>query len=95
MYRETISLDSKTKQYVLKIESDYVAWISENLQKGLELDAVTPDLEILANNIVFFNSFIPLRGWNMHDFDPENILDFVVEMLMLKLKDMKRSTEGQ
>jgi len=95
LYRETISLDGKSRQYVLKIESDYVEWVSKNLQKGLGLKAVTPDLKILANNIVFFNSFIPLRGWNMHDLDQESILDFVVDMLMMKLAALKPSTDGK
>ncbi len=91
MYREAISLDRSTRDYVLTIESDYVEWVTINLQKGLGLDAVTPELKILANNIVFFNSFIPLRGWNMLEFDPESILDFVVDLMMMKLKDMRPS----
>jgi len=89
MYRETFSLDKKTSQYVLKIESDYVKWIAKNIQNGLGLNAITPELEILANTIVFYNAFLPLRGWNMHHLDQENALDVIVEMLMMKLKDLK------
>lgn len=95
MYRETISLDSKTRRSVLKIESDYVKWISKNLQKGLGLNAVTPDLEILANTIVYFNGFIPLRGWNMNEIDQESILDSVVEMIMGKLEKLRRSYDKE
>ena len=62
LYRETISLDSKTRQYVLKIESDYVEWVSKNLQKGLGLKTVTPELKILANNLVFFNHGVFSNG---------------------------------
>jgi len=91
MYRETISLDSETKQSVLDIESDYVKFIAKNLQKGIGLDTITPDLEILANTIVFINAFLPLRGWNMHDIKQENILDTVVEMIMGKLEKLRRS----
>jgi len=91
MYRETISLDSETKQSVLDIESDYVKLIAKNLKNGLGLDTITPDLEILANTIVYFNAFLPLRGWNMHDIKQENILDSVVEMIMGKLEKLRRS----
>lgn len=91
MYRETISLDSKTRRYVLRVESDYVDWITKNIQTGLGLDTATSDLKILANYIVFFNSFIPLRGWNMQTLDHERILDFAVEMIMSKLEHLKKT----
>ncbi len=92
MYRETISLDHKARQFVISVESDYVKWVGKNLQKGLGLDAVTLDLEILANSIVYFNSFIPLRGWNMQHLEMESLLDFVVDMFMKKVESLKSKT---
>jgi TetR/AcrR family transcriptional regulator, cholesterol catabolism regulator len=89
LYRETISLDKRTLQEVIGIESDYIKSVADNLRKGLGLPAVTQGLEIMANTMVYINSFIPLRGWNMLDLDQDKILDFVTEMLMLKLKDMR------
>jgi len=88
LWRETISLDKKSMEDVLKIESNYINWVTENLRKGLGLPAKTRELEIMANTMVYFNSFIPLRGWNLRHIDQDKILDFVVEMLMLKLKQL-------
>ena len=67
--------------------------VSRNLQKGLGFDTVTTDLEILANTIVYFNAFIPLRGWNMQVIDQESVLDSVVDMIMIKLKNIKQSID--
>lgn len=91
LYRETISLDKKTKREVLGLESDYIKWVAENLRKGLGLPSITKELEIMANTMVYFNHYIPMRGWNMKHIDQEQIVDFVVEMLMIKLKHLRRS----
>ena len=93
MYRTTLSLDSKQKKFVLRIESDYIKMVSRNLQKGIGFDAVTTDLEILANTIVYFNAFVPLRGWNMQEINQDSVLDSVVDMIMIKLKSMKQSSD--
>jgi TetR/AcrR family transcriptional regulator, cholesterol catabolism regulator len=91
LYRETISLDQNTLQEVIRIESDYVKWIAENLRKGLGLRRVTRELEIFSNMLVFFNSFIPLRGWNMRHLKQADIMNVLVEMIMLKLKQLKKA----
>jgi AcrR family transcriptional regulator len=90
LYRETISLDKGTMREVLKIESEYVRWIAENLRKGLGRSSVDQELEIIANSIALINAFLPLRGWNMHHLDQERILDSIVDMLMSKLKALRR-----
>ena len=89
LWRETISLDKKSMEDVLRIESNYINWVAENLRRGLGLASVTDELDIIANTMVYFNSFVPLRGWNMRDLDQESILDSVVNMLMMQLKDIK------
>jgi hypothetical protein len=38
---------------------------------------------------VYINAFIPLRGWNLHHIDQEEILNFAVDMLMTKLKELR------
>ena len=90
LYRETISLDKGTMREVLKIESEYVRWIAENLRQGLGWSSVNQELEIIANSIALINAFLPLRGWNMHHLDQERILDSIVDMLMSKLKALRR-----
>lgn len=89
LYRETISLDKITAQEVFRIEADYVKWMAENLRKGLGLKRVTRDLEILSNMMVFLNAFIPLRNWNMSQVRQEKILDFIIEILMMKLERLR------
>ncbi len=89
MYRETIALDKNTLRAVMKIESDFVKWVAEKLRKGLGRPAVTRELEILANSIVYLNSFIPLRGWNMQHIDQKKILDSLVGMFMTKLEKLR------
>ena len=88
LYRETISLDKKTQREILQIESDYIRWVAENLREGLALPFTSSKLELLANLMVYINSFIPLRGWNLHHLEQEEIVDFVVDVLMTKLKEL-------
>ena len=88
LYRETISLDKKTLREVLQIESDYIRWVAENLREGLGLPSTNSKLELLANLVVYINSFIPLRGWNLHHLEQEEIVDFAVDVLMTKLKEL-------
>lgn len=90
LYRETISLDKKTRLEVLRIESKYVKLVAENLRKGLGIPAVTEELEILTNIMVYNNSFFPLRGWNLHHLDQKKILDLLTEMFLMKLKEMRK-----
>jgi len=89
LYKETMSLDPDSLLQVGAIESNYVKWVAENLRKGIGLQTVTEELEIVANAIVFFNAFRPLRGWNMSHLGKDKILDVVVKMLMSKLKTFK------
>ena len=89
LYRETVSLDKKTRQEVLRIESNYIKIITENLRRGLGIDEITEDLEILSNLLVFIDSFLPLRGWNLHHLDQEKILNEVTGIIMMKLKTLQ------
>jgi len=89
MYRETTSLDKKTMRDVLKIESNFIKWVAENLRQGLGLPSTSPKLEMIANLAVFINAFIPLRGWNLHHMNQEEVLNFAVDMLMTKLKELR------
>jgi AcrR family transcriptional regulator len=95
LYRETISLDKRSRKDVLKIESEYVRIVAENIRKGLGLSVISRELEILANMVVFIDAFFPLRGWNMHHLDQEKILDFVTGMFMGKLKEMRNHQKGK
>jgi AcrR family transcriptional regulator len=90
MYRETIALDKNTLRAVMKIESDFVKWVAEKLRRGVGMSRVTKELEILANSIVYLNSFIPLRGWNMHHIDQKKILDSLLGMFMGKLEQLRK-----
>jgi AcrR family transcriptional regulator len=87
--RETISLDKTSMEDVLKIESDYIKWLAENLRKGLRLPSVTRELELIANTMAYLNSFGPMRSWNMRHFDQEEIINFAVDMLMMKLENLR------
>ncbi len=94
MYRETIALDKSTLRSVMKIESDFVKWVAEKLRRAVGCPKVTRELEIIANSIVYFNSFIPLRGWNMHHIDQKKILDSLVGMFMDKLEQLRKHPAG-
>jgi AcrR family transcriptional regulator len=89
LYRETISLDPKTRKEVLEIESKYIQWVMENLLKGLGLSAKTEELEILANLLVFISAFYPLRSWNLHHLDQGKVIELVAELFMARLKDLQ------
>jgi AcrR family transcriptional regulator len=89
LYRETISLDKITALEVMRIESSYVKWVADNFRKGLDLKQVNSDLMILANMVVFLNSFIPLRGWNLTGLPQADVMDFVVDCVMTKLEKIR------
>jgi len=89
LYRETNALDPETLRAVLRIESDYTQWMANNLRRGLKWPAVTKELEMMANTIIYIHAFIPLRGWNMGHLDQADIIDFIVDMLMMKLKKIR------
>jgi len=89
LYRETISLDKRMRKEVLQIESDFINWVAEHLQKGLRVSSINRKLEMIANLSVFMSSFIPLRGWNLHHVEQTEILDFVVGVLMKELRDLQ------
>ncbi len=91
LYRESISLDQKTLQEVLQIESDYVNKLAEDLRKCLGLSAASDEVKIMANAIAFIMAFIPLRSWNMGDTEQTKILDVVTDMFMMKLKEMRKT----
>jgi hypothetical protein len=88
LYRETNSLDKNTMQEVLKLESEHIQWVAEKLREALGLPSANLELELIANMAVYVNSFIPLRGWNLHHVDQEKVLNFAVDMLMRKLKEL-------
>jgi len=92
LYKETMSLDPDSLKQVGIIESNYVKYVAENLRKGIGLQKVTEDLEIVANAIVFINAFRPLRGWNMSHLEKNKILDVIVGMLMSKLKALRSAS---
>ncbi len=94
MYRETIALDKKTLREVLSIEAEFVQWVAEKLRRAVGLSRITRELEILANSIVYLNSFIPLRGWNMQHIDQKKILDSLVGMFMAKLEQLRKHPAG-
>jgi AcrR family transcriptional regulator len=89
LYRETNSLDPDTLQAVLRIESDYTRYVADILRRGLKLPTMTQDLEMMANTIIYLHAFIPLRGWNMGHLDQADLIDFILDMLMMKLKRIK------
>jgi AcrR family transcriptional regulator len=91
LYRETIALDNDTRRRVMKIESDYIRWVANNLRKGVGFPNVTTELEIMANTITFIDAFVPLRGWNMSHLNIEELLDFIVDMIMRKLTAIKKN----
>lgn len=93
LYRETTSLDKKTRSEVLQLESDFIKWVAEKLREGLALPSLNPKLEMIANMAVYINAFIPLRGWNLNHMDQEELLNFSVDMLMTKLKELSHRRE--
>lgn len=93
LFRETDALDRDSLKMVLETESGYTAWIADNFRRGLKLQTVTPEIEMLANSTSFFCSFFPLRRWNMRHLDKEKLLACVVDMIMVKLKKLKIETK--
>jgi len=94
LYRETNSLDKKTMHEVLKLEAAHIKWIAEKLREGLGLPSVNQELEIIANLAAYIYSFIPLRGWNLHHLDKNEVLDFAVGTLMNRLKELMPDEEA-
>ena len=94
LYQETTSLDKKMQKEVFRIESGFVSWVAEKLREGLSLPAVTAELELMANLIVYINAFVPLRGWNLNHIEQKEIIDFCADVLMMKLKAISLTAEA-
>ena len=90
LYQESKMLDPETLRAAMSIASDYVQGYANTLCRGMKLPAVTEELEIMANTIVYLHAFLSLRGWNMSHLDKDKISDFVIDMLMMKLKKLKK-----
>jgi AcrR family transcriptional regulator len=89
LYQESKMLDPETLRLTLKIASDHIRWFADTLRRGMKMPAATEEVEIMANAIVYLHAFISLRGWNMKNLDTGKISDFIVDMLMLKLQEMR------
>lgn len=76
----------------MRIESDYIRWVAEKLRQGLGVSSTSKELEVMANLIVFINSFIPLRGWNMRHIHQTEILNLLVGVCMMKLEEVRAAT---
>lgn len=95
LYQETTSLDNQTRKTVFQYESEFVQWVAEKLREALSLPAVTTELEVLANLIVYINAFVPLRGWNMTHIAQQEIIDFCAALLTAKLKSMAAQNDRE
>jgi AcrR family transcriptional regulator len=92
LYRETIALDKKTREEVMGIESAFVNWVAGKLRNGLGRSSVSRDLEVIANAIVFFSAFLPLRGWNMRYINQGKILNLIVKLLIAELREFRKGS---
>jgi len=82
IYRITKSLKKEELKKLLGKDSALVDQITARI--GMFMDVKDDDkrVEIIANIIHFLNAFLPLRDWNLKEYEFDTILEVVVEMIL-------------
>lgn len=78
-YRSVPHLNEEDKKQLRDHERDMINALSLYLRKQGKLKKMDQRVEIIANFIIFANSFGPMRDWLHRDLDRELVLDTVVD----------------
>ncbi len=87
-YRVSESLKKGELKDLLSRDKAFVDRMADRIRMFTGIKSDDKRVEIIANIIDFLNAFIPMRNWNLKEYDVDAILEVVVEMI-LKILDVK------
>jgi len=93
-YRETYALNPAAKKRTMMADLEWAKRYGALFAELGGVDQDDPRAFILASVMLYLHSFIPLRGWMLRGYDPDQILEMVVEMLMSGLRDLAKAPEA-
>jgi AcrR family transcriptional regulator len=92
-YRETYALRPAAKKRTMMADLEWAKHYGALFADLGGVDQDDPRAFILAAVMLYLYSFIPLRGWMMRGYDPDQIREMVVEMLMGSLRDLAEAPQ--
>ncbi|HPQ43234.1 MAG TPA: TetR/AcrR family transcriptional regulator [Syntrophales bacterium] len=82
-YRQTWLLEKPERKSLLAQESEKVDKIKKLLDQGVQEGALhIENTEIVANIIVYLVAMLALRGWNMKQYEGDEIVDTLTDFIM-------------
>lgn len=87
-YRVSESLKKGELKDLLSRDKAFVDRMTDRIRMYTGIKSDDRRAEIIANIIDFLNAFIPMRDWNLKEYEFDSILEVVVEMI-LKILDVK------
>ncbi len=87
-YRVSESLKKGQLKDLLSRDKAFVDQMTDRIRMYTGIKSDDKREEIIANIIDFLNAFIPMRAWNLKEYEFDSILEVVVEMI-LKILDVK------
>lgn len=87
-YRVSESLKKGELKELLSRDKAFVDRMTDRIRMFTGNKSENKRVEIIANIIDFLNAFIPMRSWNLKEYEFESILEVVVEMI-LKILDIE------
>ncbi|MBU2645031.1 TetR/AcrR family transcriptional regulator [bacterium] len=85
-YRVTKSLKREALKNLLTSDSALVDRIVDRIKLFTGIEDDDKRIRLIANVVVFLNAFMPMRDWSLREYDMDDILDLVVEMVLKVLE---------
>ena len=89
-YRVIRDLDPQDRKAVLGRDRRLVNDTAALLRRGMGLSDDDERAAIIANLIVFITAFVPLRDWNLRDFDDDLVLRTVTAGVAAMIRELAR-----
>jgi AcrR family transcriptional regulator len=87
-YRTVPHLDNEDRKLLRKHEKNMIKSLSDYLRNEYRLKISDKRVEVLANYIIFTNSFAPMRDWLNTDISNDLVLDTIVDSILAMLEKL-------
>ena len=91
-YRTVPHLDREDRKLLRKHEKGMIKALSEYLRKEFNLKYEDKRVEVVANYIIFSNSFAPMRDWLNSDVESETVLETIVCSVIAMVENLQKKS---
>ena len=88
-YRTVPHLDREDRKLLRKHEKSMIQALSDYLRREFSLSQDDKRVEVMANYIIFSNSFAPMRDWLNTDVDKNIVLDTIVSSVVAMVENLQ------